>query len=149
VKFRAINDTAEEGTRYAFINHTTSNSTDRGYAAAKLLSVKVQINDDDRAGVIITPSGLGNAVLEGGFTDTFQMMLGRQPTANVAVTLTPFNNQVLLTSADARYNAATRTVTFSSTNYATPVTFTITALDDAVVEGFHTETISYTVASAD
>ncbi len=32
-----------------------------------MLSVKVQMEDDDRDGVIVTPSGRGNTVLEGGF----------------------------------------------------------------------------------
>jgi Ca2+-binding RTX toxin-like protein len=140
VTFRAVNDSASEGTRFTFINHTASNSTDPLYAEAKLLSVKVQIDDDERAGVVITATGTGNRVLEGGFTDSYTVVLTRQPDANVTVNLTALNGQV---------NLSKTSLLFTTANWNVPQTITLTANDDAVVEGFHTDFISYTVASAD
>src|SRR5207302_1366755 len=116
---------------------------------AKLVSVKVQINDVDKAGVLVTPAGLGLTTLEGGFNDAFKVQLTRQPTADVYVAMSLANNQVTLTSADPRYNAATRTIHFTAADYNTPVAITVGAYDDSIVQGFHTDLISYTVTSAD
>ncbi|WP_283806368.1 LEPR-XLL domain-containing protein [Bradyrhizobium sp. cf659] len=144
VKFRAAQDVGSEGTAYTFINHTMSDeTTDPLYADAKVLSVKVQINDDDRAGVIITPTNRNNTVLEGGFGDTYQVVLTRAPTDDVTVHLTTINNQVSLSAT---------TLTFSADPSAPnawnkPQTVTITAIDDNVLEGFHTDYISYSVTS--
>jgi Ca2+-binding RTX toxin-like protein len=145
IKFRAVNDTGMEGTRQVFINHTTSNSTDALYSDAKMLSVKVQINDDDRAGVIITPSGTGNTVLEGGFTDTFDVVLTRQPSANVTVNLGVTNSQVSLSQTSLTFSANSA----DANAWNKKQTITITAINDSTVEGFHTDFITYTVVSTD
>jgi len=145
IKFRAVNDTGMEGTRQVFINHTTSNSTDALYSDAKMLSVKVQINDDDRAGVIITPSGTGNTVLEGGFTDTFDVVLTRQPSANVTVNLGVTNSQLSLSQTSLTFSANSA----DANAWNKKQTITITAINDSTVEGFHTDFITYTVVSTD
>jgi|GEM_PF-6918000 len=149
VKYRAALDIAEQGTRFVYINNTAQHSTDPDYANAKIRSAKVQVNDNNKAGVLITPAGLGLTVLEGGFTDAFNVQLTRPPTANVMVTLTLANNYLNLASADARFNAATRTITFTSADYNMPVAITVSANADGVAQGFHTDFISYTVSSAD
>ncbi len=149
VKFQAKQDAASEGTRYTFINHTVSKSTDPFYVDAQVLSVKVQINDDDRAGVIVTPKDNGNTVLEGGFPDTFEVVLTRAPddnpatSADVTVTLSLANNQVDLDKYVLTFSANGA----DANAWNKPQTVTITAKDDAVVEGFHTDYISYTVTS--
>ncbi len=71
-----------------FINHILTGSADVVYRDVKMLSVKVQIDDDDRKGVIITRSGRDNMVVEDGSeadftgrTDTFDVVLSHKPTA--------------------------------------------------------------------
>ena len=96
-----------------FINHTLKDSTDPEYQAAKMLSVKVLMEDDDRDGVIITPSGRGNTVLENGpvvagFTDSFDVVLTKAPTADVTVTMSVLNGQVALSGPSVTPVAATR-----------------------------------------
>ncbi|MBI3896328.1 MAG: hypothetical protein HY313_10415 [Acidobacteria bacterium] len=145
IKFKAKSDTASEGTRFTFIGHTTSNSTDPQYQNAKPLTVKVQMDDDDRAAVIVRPTGRDNTVLEGGFTDSYEVLLGRQPTAPVTVQLSMLNNQLVL---------STTTLVFSpnagdANAWNKPQTITVTARDDEEREGFHTEYISYQVTSGD
>jgi len=93
----------------------------------------------DTAGVSITESGGSTAVVEGGATDSYTVVLSTQPTASVVLTVSP-NSQV---SVDKT------TLTFTTSNWNVAQTVTVTAVDDTVAEGDHTGTISYTVASSD
>jgi hypothetical protein len=91
------------------------------------------------AGLIVVQSGGSTIVAEGGATDTFTVALQSAPTANVTVTLNP-GTQVTVAPA---------TLTFTPTNWNTAQTVTVTAVDDALVEGAHTGTIAFTVTSTD
>jgi Ca2+-binding RTX toxin-like protein len=145
VRFKAASDEASEGPRFVFVNHTLRNSTDPDYQSAQMLSVKVFMNDDDRDGVIITPTDRGNVVLEdgaidAGFTDTFDVVLSQEPSNDVTVTMDILNDQVTLSDT---------VLTFTTGNWSTAQTITITAPEDLIVEGFHTDYISFSVSSAD
>ena len=91
------------------------------------------------AGVTIAQSGGNTAVTEGGTTDIYTVVLDSPPTQNVTITL---NN-----SAQTTTNAAT--LIFTPGNWNTAQTVTVTAVDDATIEGSHTGTITHTVSSAD
>jgi hypothetical protein len=78
-------------------------------------------------------------VTEGGVTDTYTVVLNTAPTANVTITINP-GTQVTVAPA---------TLTFTSANWNTAQTVTVTAVDDAVVEGPHSGTITHTSASTD
>ena len=148
IMFRAKQDAGYEGRRFTFINHKIDDlTTDVSFFEAQVRSVKVQMEDDDRDGVTIVPSGLGNLALEGGFSDSFQVVLTRAPTSTVNVTLSLANStgQVLLTLN----GAATTTLTFTALNWNVPQTVAVSAVDDTVIEGFHTEYIRFDVSSAD
>jgi hypothetical protein len=97
------------------------------------------IVNDDTAGVDIRESGGSTNVAEGGVTDTYTIALTSQPTALVMITLHP-NNQVQVSPT---------TMTFDANNWNVPQTATVTAIDDSVVEGSHTGTITHSVASND
>jgi Ca2+-binding RTX toxin-like protein/outer membrane protein OmpA-like peptidoglycan-associated protein len=155
VRFKAAPDDASEGQRFVFINHLLKDSADLVYRDVKTLSVKVQIDDDDRKSVIITPSGRDNMVVEdgdvagSGRTDTFDVVLSHQPTADVTVKLKVLNNQITLAHNSDPFVGGELTLTFTSANWHDKQTVTITAPNDSVVEGFHTDTIRYTVTSDD
>ncbi|MBK9655780.1 MAG: Ig-like domain repeat protein [Rhodanobacteraceae bacterium] len=97
------------------------------------------INNDDTAGIVLVQSGGSTDVTEGGVTDSYTLVLTSQPTGNVSVALNP-GTQVTVASSP---------VVFTSANWATPQTVTVTAVDDAAIEGPHTGTITHTVTSAD
>jgi Ca2+-binding RTX toxin-like protein len=139
VTFRAKDDDASEGRRIIFINHNLKNSTDFEYSEAQMLSVKVFMDDDDRDGVMIRPSKLNNVVLEDGFVDTFSVALTQAPTHNVVVTMSVLNADVALSA---------NTLIFTPLDWA-PKQVTITAVNDSIVEGFHTDYISFSVQSGD
>lgn len=91
------------------------------------------------AGVTVTQSGGTTNVAEGGATDTYTIALTSAPTANVTITLNP----------GAQLSVAPAVLTFTPANFNVPQTVTVTAIDDFVVEGPHTGTITHTAASAD
>ncbi len=85
---------------------------------------------------VSAPSG---AAAEGGATATYTVVLTSKPTASVTVTPTP----------DADVTVLPASVTFTTSNWATPQTFTVTAVDDTEREGGHTGTITHAATSAD
>lgn len=92
------------------------------------------------AGITVTEAGGSTAVTEGGATDSITYVLTSQPTANVVITPSASGSKVSLSPT---------TLTFTSVNWATPQTLTVTAVDDSSVEGTHTDTITHAISSAD
>ena len=72
------------------------------------------------------------------------MALNTQPTDDVTVTVTP--------DAQTDLGAGTGTaidLTFNTGNWSSAQTVTLTAVDDGVIEGAHTSTITHAAASTD
>lgn len=90
------------------------------------------------AGVVVTSTG-SLAVTEGGATDSFDVALSAAPTADVTITIAP----------DAQTTTSATSLTFTPANFSTPQSVTITAVDDVVVEGGHSSTITLTSSSSD
>lgn len=87
--------------------------------------------------VLIVESGGNTAVTEGGTTDTYTVVLGVQPCTNVVVSV----------SADSQLTASPTNLTFTAQNWNTPQAVTVTAVDDAVIEGTHVGTLTHAVTS--
>ncbi len=143
VTVTAVDDAVVEGPHTGTITHTAS-STDSVYQGLAVADVTADITDNDTAGVLITPSGGATAVTEGGVSDDYAVVLTSVPTADVTITVTP----------DAQLDLGAGTgvplvLTFTPANALTPQTVTVTAVDDAVVEGPHTGTITHTASSTD
>ncbi|PQO38019.1 hypothetical protein C5Y97_07990 [Blastopirellula marina] len=95
--------------------------------------------------VIVTESDDSTLVVEGGATDSIDLVLQGTPTDDVTITLTPSNNEI-----DLGLGAGVPVVvTFMPGTAATPQTVTITAVNDTAVEGLHSSEISFSVTSAD
>jgi hypothetical protein len=139
VTVTAVNDFVAEGTHTATITHSIS-STDAIYAALAAPSgITLNITDNDSAGVTVTQSGGITAVTEGGATDTYSMMLTSQPTANVVITA----------SVSSQAMVSPSTLTFTPSNWNTPQTVTVTAVNDSVIEWGHTAFITHSATSTD
>jgi hypothetical protein len=89
--------------------------------------------------VTITESGGSTNVTEGGATDSYTVVLNSQPTADVTITISP----------DSQVSVSPTSLTFTSSDWNTPQTITVTAVDDFVVEGSHTGTITHSASSSD
>ncbi|MEG4545098.1 FG-GAP-like repeat-containing protein [Microcoleus sp. Aus8_D2] len=135
VTVSAIDDTIAQGTRSGTITHK-SVSTDTLYNNLTISPVTATIADNDTAGVTISPTS--TTATEGFATGTYSLKLTSQPTALVTIAFGT-GDQI----------SAIGSITFDSTNWNVAKPVTVTATDDAVVEGPHTGSISHTVTSAD
>ena len=138
VTVAAVNDAVAEGNHSGTITHAAA-STDPGYNGFGIASITATITDNDTAGVTITESGGSTAVTEGAATDAYTVALTSQPTADVVITPSP-NSQLTVSPTS---------LTFTSSNWSTPQTVTVAAVNDAVAEGAHSGTITHTAASTD
>jgi predicted extracellular nuclease len=89
-------------------------------------------------GVTITESGNSTNVAEGGATDSYTVKLNSLPTGVVTININPGN----------QLTTNTTTLTFTPNNWNQEQTVTVTAVDDAAVEGNHTGTITHTVVNS-
>ena len=135
VTVTAVNDSVVEGNHTSTIQHTAT-SSDTNYNGLTIGSVTASITDNDTAGVTIVQTG-GTALTEGGATDTYTIVLNSQPTANVAIAL------------DGGPQLSTNSLIFTTTNWNTPQTVTLTATNDTIGEGTHQGVITSTVTSTD
>ncbi len=101
----------------------------------------VMVTGEESGGpaIIVTKSGGSVDVTEDGVTDTYTVVLGAAPTHDVFITITP-DIQVFVDPAD---------LTFTTGNWDSPQTVTVTADDDRDHELNHIGTITHTVSSAD
>ncbi|KAB2940012.1 MAG: hypothetical protein F9K17_14415, partial [Phycisphaerae bacterium] len=144
VTVTAVNDSTQEGNHTSTITHAVS-SGDGAYNGIAVPNLTVNITDNDVAAVIITESGGNTAVAEQGPTsDTYTIVLGSAPSSNVVVTIDP-DTQTDLGSGPGV--AILRT--FTSVNWNSPHTITVTAVNDSIAEGNHSSTITHSASSSD
>lgn len=143
VTVSAVNDTVAEGAHISTITHTAA-SSDAGYDGIALANVAANVTDNDAAGITLIQSGGGTDVAEGGASDAYTVVLNSQPTADVTVTVTPDAQTDLGAGAGTAV-----TLTFTPGNWNAAQTVTVTAANDAVIEGAHTSTLAHAVASGD
>ena len=100
----------------------------------------IEILPIEGAQVLILESGEGTLVTEGGNSDTYQVLLNTQPTADVAINLQP----------DAQASVDQNTLIFTPENWSVPQTVTVSAVDDDASENFSVPaTISHTISTTD
>lgn len=131
----AVNDTTIESDHIGSITHSAS-SADVTYNGKGVSTVVPQITDNDLVVNVQHTSG-ESRVAEGGFTDTFTVVLTSQPTASVTVNLFP----------DGQLNTSVSSLTFTTANYNTAQTITLTGVNDLVAEGPHTAYVGFGVSS--
>jgi hypothetical protein len=102
----------------------------------------ILLTETDGSTVVSERASMGN-------TDTYSIVLTRKPTADVTITATPPADAA---SIDLGAGAGVPVVlTFTSADWDTPQSITVTAIDDAVNEGKTPKTyvISHSAASSD
>jgi len=140
---RAVDDSVVEGPHTGLITHTAQGGNYQGSAVP---TVTVSVSDNDLPGVIVTESGGSTSVTEGaaagqpGHSDTYTVVLNRQPSANVTIIASP-DSQVAVDNG-----AGGRTLVFTPADWNLPKTFTVTAVEDGLLEGPHAGVISHGVS---
>ena len=102
-------------------------------------TVSVDTTDDDVAGFTIVELEGATEVTEAGSTDTFTVVLDAQPTSDVVVSIG---------SNDASESTTTGTLTFTPINWDTAQSVTITGVDDNLIDGTQTSTITISIIDA-
>jgi len=108
---------------------------DYGTAGTNAADVSVSNTDDDTRGITVTPTS-GLVTTEAGGTATFTVKLNTQPTASVTIGLSSSNT--------AEGTVAPASLTFTTANWATAQTVTVTGVNDAIDDG----NIVYTIVTA-
>ena len=138
ITITAVNDTDVEGAHSSSLTHSVT-SDDSEYNAIFVMGLFPSVIDNDAAAVTVAVSGASTAVREGLTTDTYTINLETQPTGDVVVT----------TSINAEVSISPSSLTFTSENWLTPQTFTITAVDDEDFEGSDSITVYHSASSSD
>ena len=85
---------------------------------------KIEITDDDAAGLVVAESGGSTAVAENGGTDSFTVALGSRPTHPVTVAITAAPSSAVTVRPDS--------LTFQRTSWNIAQTVTVTGVDDEI-----------------
>ena len=154
VTVTAIDDTLVEGEEVDIVGFTvTSAESDPCYVDARLRWVEVTILDDDGIGISISKTGV-SVNEEGTTSDTYEVvpLTAISGDTNVYIGIpNPADPNVPEALSEVTVNgASTAQLTFTTGDWSTSQTVTVTAIDDTVADGDpHNETIGHTVKSAD
>ncbi|MDD2815965.1 MAG: SMP-30/gluconolactonase/LRE family protein [Thiotrichaceae bacterium] len=107
------------------------------YAGDSNYTTATQTNTVNIAQVVLSSTSIN--VTEAGATGSYTVKLSTQPASDVTINLTP-NAQVTISPA---------TLTFTTTNWNTPQTVTVTAVDNSTYQGSRTVQIAHAITTGD
>ena len=133
-----VDDNLIDGTQTTTLTlSVNAGSSDDAFDAMANKTVSATTTDNDTAGFTLAESGGNTSVSESGTTDTFTVVLDAQPGSDVVIGLTSGDTSEATVSAPS--------LTFASANWNTPQTVTITGVDDVLMDGPQTTTITMDV----
>jgi VCBS repeat-containing protein len=124
VTITGVDDAFVDG-NVAYSIITTATSTDANFNGVSVVDLSVVNNDNDVAGITVTPT-TGLVTTERGGTASFSVVLTSQPAANVVIPLSSSNTSEGTISSSS--------ITFTPTNWNVPQVVTVTGVDDALVD---------------
>ena len=136
ITFTATQDDVDDGGKSVLLGFGTT--LPGGVSLGTTTTTTVNITDDDGAGVSVSEASL--TIVEGS-SGTYTIVLDSQPTADVTVTINDPSNNADVTADPA-------SLTFSSTDWSTPQTVTVSAAHDNDTSN-ETATVTHTVTSTD
>ena len=137
VTVTGVDDNIIDGTISSTITiAVVDESSNDSFDAVADQTVTATTTDDDVAGFTIAESGGSTSVAESGTTDTFTIVLDAQPASDVVFAIT---------SSDTGEATVTSTLTFTNANWDTPQTVTVTGVDDNIIDGTISSTITVSV----
>jgi hypothetical protein len=126
VTVTGVNDAVDDGDIPFTILTGAAVSTDANYNGLNPADVSVTNTDDDTAGITINPTS-GLFVTEAGGTATFTVVLASQPSANVSLGLS--------SSDSSEGTVSLLSLVFTTNNWNSPQTVTITGVGDLELDG--------------
>ena len=131
-----VNDDQQDGDIAYTVATGVASGGDGRYEGLNPPDVLLINRDNDVAAVIITGTGGGTAVTEGGGTDTYMVRLATEPLGPVMISI----------SGGSQVNVSPTVLTFtggSGGTWSINQAITVTADNDAIAEGLHSATISH------
>ena len=122
---------------------TVSGAANGGNGVADPSDATLTLTDDDTAGVTVTETGVGTSTTEAagaGRTDSFTVVLTSEPTADVRIAVS--------SSDTGEGTVSPASLTFTSKNWRTPQTVTVTGVDDNVDDGDQAYTVVLAAAAS-
>ena len=123
--------------------HAVASTDDSTYDVLADVSVTVSITEDDAVGVMVDPTTL--TVTEGS-SKSYAVKLTSEPAGDVTVTVSGHSGTGAALSG---MTLTDNVLTFTTMNWATAQTVTVTATDDNTAEANETVTLAHAVASTD
>ena len=125
VTVTGANDSVADGDQGYTISVGAATSADMDYDGLSGSTVSATNLDDETPGITVTPTS-GLITSEGGGSDTFTVVLNSQPTGDVIITMTGDSSEGSL---------STGMLTFTSSNWNSPRTVTVTGVEDMIADG--------------
>ncbi|PHR87358.1 MAG: hypothetical protein COA78_37225, partial [Blastopirellula sp.] len=140
VTVTGIDDPTIDGNQNSTITISVNDATsDNAFDALADQTVSVTTTDNDLAAFTITETS-GTSVSESGSTDTFTVVLDKQPFTDVVFTLNASD------TGEATIDKSS--LTFTPANWNQAQTITVTGIDDQIVDGSQNSTITISVDDA-
>lgn len=135
VTVSGVDDFVADGDIVYNIVTGAATSADANYSGLNASDVSVSNSDDDTADIVVSPTS-GLTTTETGSAASFTVVLSSQPTANVSIGISSGN------TAEGTVSASS--LTFTTANWNTPQTITVTGVDDFVADG----NVGYSIVTA-
>lgn len=138
VTVSGVDDAVDDGDQPYNIAFSAATSTDANYSGLLPANVALINSDDDTANIVV--SAASSNTTEAGGTATFTVRLATQPTHDVTIDLN---------SDDTSEGTANPlSLTFTSANWSTTQTITVTGQDDAIADGDVAYQIAFTAVTS-
>ncbi|MBP7281727.1 MAG: hypothetical protein KBA66_09135 [Leptospiraceae bacterium] len=139
ITVQGVDDILADGNQQYRIRLGTVQTTDYSYSILTLQDIFV-INTDDETPSIVASPVTGLSTNENGSTATISIVLSTQPGADVVIPG--------FTSSDTTECTVSGSLTFTSSNWSTPQTITVTGVNDALLDGPQNCLISSTASTS-
>ena len=128
VSVTGVNDTIIDGDISSTITLAiNADGSDDNFDTVLNQILSVLTTNDDSAGFTIAESDSTTVVTETGSTDTFTVVLDAEPDSDVVIDLS--------TSDSTESSVSPSTLTFTSANWNTPQTVSVTGVNDSIIDG--------------
>jgi len=138
VTLTGVNDNVDDGNIVSVISFGFNQSSDDGFRYLDNKTVNATTIDDDTLGIAVTETN-GSTDPQEADTDELDITLSSEPLADVTLSVASSDTTEVTVSPSS--------LTFSSGNYTTAQRVTLTAVQDALIDGDTTPTVTFSVSS--
>jgi murein DD-endopeptidase MepM/ murein hydrolase activator NlpD len=141
VTVTGVNDQVVDGNQSTTVTISIDDAnSDDAFDTVTNQAVTVTTVDDEAADFSISQSGGNTSVSESGTTDTFGVVLSAQPLTNVVLSIAGGDTTEAIVSPPS--------VTFTPANWNTARTVTVTGVNDNLIDGNQSTTLTVSVSAA-